>query len=708
MRAENTKKTSKIVLFGNPNSGKSSLFNALTGLKQRVGNYSGVTVESKKGVIKNTHIEVIDFPGCYSLKPRSKDEEHALQNLIELIQNEEVTTIICVVDAANIKRSLFLYSQLKDIFSSVIVCLNMNDIAQKKGIKFDIPALEKKLGSPIVQIHARSRKGIDQLIKTLKNTSAGTGLGSILEGKLNGVASGILKRYDTVNHWLDDTTFKKGEKFALGRFDNILLHPIYGLIIFGLVLFVMFQSIFWLASFPMDGIEWLFETLQSGLAKLLPNFLITRFLLDGLLPALAGIMVFIPQIFLLFLFIEFMENTGYLTRVSFLLDSVLQKMGMNGKSIIPLMGGFACAVPAIMATRTIKNKRERLITLLIIPFLTCSARLPIYVLITALVIPDTTAFGIFHYQGLVMFGLYIAGTLMALASAFTLNKILKREKEPSSIYEVPEFKGPDFKTIFIQLYLKIKTFIWDVGKVILVVSLIIYFLSSFTYSVEHGVFSEPKTVENSYLGKLGKSVEPIFKPLGYSWQIDVAILSSFAAREVFCSTLYTIYKLEDRPSFYVIEIPDEFADKPAVLEYRIEDSIVKNWSPRNTNKLDTLAFELGQPISIELTSNDNFQFLVRDEYNEVVFEGSYLNTQFESAEAGIVESLGREKKADGSRYFTLGVGMSILAFYLFALQCMSTLAITYRETKKWTVPTFQFILMFILAYISAFVMYQIF
>ncbi len=696
-----------IALVGNPNSGKTSLFNSLTGLNQKVGNFPGVTVDKKTGTIHLTEslqAELIDLPGTYSLYPRRADEWVAYKVLMHADKDIKPDVILLVADASNLKRNLLFCSQIIDLKVPVIVALSMNDIALKKGIKIDIEGLKKDLKVPVIAVNPRKEKGFTELKKALAeiadNTNTTTednfidvkGLAALpikqlqhilpqlsdyasihylinhenfpldnaLQEKIEQIeinnqfnpiktqASEILQRYQHIKEIIQKNVTEPNplqKKLFTDKIDNFLLHKTWGYVILFFVLFLLFQSIFWLARFPMDGIEWGFQQISTWLNQSLPEAWWSDLIINGLVAGLSGIMVFIPQIMILFGLITILEDSGYMARISFLSDKLMRKVGLNGKSVMPMISGFACAVPAIMSTRNIENKKERLLTILVTPLMSCSARLPVYTILISLVIDNKYYFGFLSLQGLVMMGLYLLGLIMALIVSYVLKSFINLKEKSFFILELPIYRPPRWKNVGITMLEKAKLFITDAGRIIMIISLLLWFLSSFgpnnktqqiekKYTTLTQQYPQQKAVlekqflseklQNSYAGILGKTIEPIIKPLGFDWKIGIALITSFAAREVFVGTMATLYSVEE---------------------------------------------------------NDN---------------------------ATLREKMQAAKKEDGTKVYTLASALSLLVFYVLAMQCMSTLAVVKRETKSWKWPVIQFIYMTGLAYSMSLIVYFLF
>jgi ferrous iron transport protein B len=685
----------RVALVGNPNIGKTTLFNKLCGLSQRTGNYPGVTVDKKKGEFsfEGNHVEVIDLPGINSLYPKSQDEELVTKYLLADQNKDFPDKIVFIVSALNLKRNLYLLDQVSDLKIPIILAVNMVDLSEKKGIFIDFKALSDHFNVPVVPISAKKNQGLDDLKKVMLEEVAPPKRtahfieeenGAILEEfqkmayhenkykvflrltqKLddnpqliqakeafirshevnirNLKKNAAILRYRFVNEGLSKAlTIDKSKAVDLtSRADRVLMHPIWGQVIFLLILLTIFQSIFWLASYPMDWIEMGFESLTNWSASALPKGYFNDLITQGLIPGIGGVVIFVPQITILFLLFSILEESGYMSRIIFLNDRLMQRFGMSGKSIVPMISGMACAIPAIMAARTIENSRERLITILVTPLLTCSARIPVYILVIALVIPDDEKVWIFNAQGLALMGMYLLGVLMTFVVALVLKGILKPVYKSYLLLEMPDYLMPDFKNVGIRVWTNVKSFVWNAGKIIVATAIILFVLATnggdkFQQAEEYIAENyselsqeEQQTqlssyqIENSYLGQIGKTIEPAIQPLGYDWKIGISLISSLAAREVFVGTISIIYAIDSDET-----IP-------------IRDRLKQERDPTT-----------GLPI------------------------------------------------------FGLATSISLLLFYAFALQCMSTVAVTYKETKsvKWT--TIQFVYMTALAYFAALIAYQ--
>lgn len=696
-----------IALLGNPNSGKSSLFNHLTGLNQKVGNFPGVTVEKKIGYTNLPGLgqtEVIDLPGIYSIYPRSLDERIVAEVLLDHHSPNSPQKIVVVVDATNIKRGLLLLTQVLDMGLPTVLALNMMDLAAKAGVSYDFLKLAEKLGVAVVPINARKGEGMEALKKEIFNAQARSigpvfpiwkeaqapiqqlrerlrldndyeayqfleqpqSLGFLTKdaqkvvedirkesnffpGKFQGAET--IQRYGFIQDLLNEATLKQADyawKNFSHRLDRILTHKVWGYLIFFAVLFLVFQSVFAWASYPMDFIDGLFASLSTWLTTTLPDGALTRLFAEGIIPGLGGIVMFVPQIAILFAFISVLEETGYMARVVFLMDKIMRKFGLNGKSVVPLMSGMACAIPAIMATRTIDNWKERTITIFVTPLMSCSARIPIFTILIALIVPHTKVIGFFNLQGLALMALYLLGFTAALVSAWLMKKLISVKERSYMMMELPTYRLPKGSNVGLTIVEKTKSFVVEAGKVILAISVVLWVLASYgpgdkVERAEEYVMQETANMrlteqglqdriaafklENSYAGVIGKAIEPAIKPLGYDWKIGIALITSFAAREVFVGTMATIYSIGRAGE---------------------EDE-------------NTIKSRMQAEINPET----------------------------------------------GETRFTPAVGLSLLVFYTFAMQCMSTIAIVYRETKGWKWPMIQLAYLSGLAYLSALLVYQL-
>jgi ferrous iron transport protein B len=699
-----SKKDIKVALIGNPNTGKTSLFNQLTGLTQKVGNYPGVTVDKKQGTCKLSPTQnaiITDLPGTYSINPTSVDESIVLKTLLKKDIKESPDVILVVADVENLKRNLLLFSQIKDLEIPTVLAINMVDQMSRKGISIDLTALKEELNTEVVLISARKNQGIEAVKAAIIKCHVAAKATPMCDNKkidpayfdalkainpnytlyelwlmvtqknfpeaitkqekeqllsFNEDVSKLRKyqhketiyRYQEINKVLKKTYLVDKSKATdvRAKLDKVFTHKIFGYFIFLLVLLLIFQAIFDWSSLPMDLIDTTFAELADFTRGNLPAGVLSDLIVEGIIPGIGGVIIFIPQIAILFLFIAVLEETGYMSRVVFLMDKIMRRFGMNGKSVIPLISGTACAIPAIMATRTISSWKERLITILVVPFTTCSARLPVYAILISLIIPDTKIFGFYNLQAFTLLMLYALGFGTAILGAYILQKTLKIKSSSFFVVEMPNYKLPSVKNVLFDVLEKTKAFVLGAGKIILALSIVLWFLAS--NGPESYKNAEQNTIEkvanknletaelqqkiaaakleNSYIGIMGKSIEPVIRPLGYDWKIGIALITSFAAREVFVGTLATIYSVGS---------DDE-----------------------NTTTIKEK---------------------MRSEINP----------------------------ATGKKIFNFPAGMSLLVFYAFAMQCMATLAIVKRETKTWKWPLIQLFGMTGLAYICSLIVFQI-
>lgn len=643
----------RLGLIGNPNTGKSSIFNLLTGLRQHVGNFPGVTVDKKYGSFSHgdKEYELIDFPGTYSIYPRSADEKVVYDSLINTESETRPQALLVVVDAANLERNLLLFSQVYDLQLPTVMILNMVDIADRKNLKIDIEGLKERFpDAEVVSTNARIKSGKNRIleaIETLKVRSGHRLNNSEIAGPddISMQERETLERQQLLRTLVRDVVQEeKQEETFSSKLDKILVHPILGYLIFGLVLITIFQFIFTFANLPMDLIDGAFANLSDYVSGVMPEGVFTDLLTQGIIPGIGGVVIFIPQIALLFFFIGILEESGYLARVVFIMDRLMRPFGLNGRSIVPLMSSVACAIPGVMAARTIPNRKERLITVLVAPLMSCSARIPVYTLLIALVIPEQKVFGFMNVQGLVLFGLYMLGIVMALIVAMLLNAFILKKEKGSLILEMPSYKLPRLSNLGLTVWEKVRVFVWDAGKIILAISIILWVLATYGPSdriekagieaaqiaqqmdlsaEETDQFVSSKKLENSYIGIIGKTIEPVITPIGYDWKIGISLVTSFAAREVFVGSMATIYAVQD-------------------------DS--ENTAP-------------------------------------------------------LLDKMRREKRTDGSPVYSLATGVSLMVFYVFAMMCMATFAVVKRETKSWKWPLVQVVYMGGLAYLGAYIAY---
>lgn len=645
----------KIALFGNPNTGKSSLFNRLTGLRQHVGNFPGVTVDKHSGFlnINGKELELIDFPGTYSIYPRSKDEE-VVYNVISDSKNPNFPEkVIVVLDSTNLERNLLLFTQIYDLGLETALILNMTDVAARNGFEINISALEQAFPeTKIIRTNARIGTGLSELKEWMAQDSAPRETNpSALKAMtdLSAQMADTNARFERIKEIVSKVVSKKVTEAGFSsKLDKWLIHPIFGYLIFLIILLVIFQTVFTLASYPMDWIDLGTSSLASWLGNIMPEGVFTSLIVDGVIPGIGGVLIFIPQIALLFFMLSILEETGYMSRVVFITDKLMRPFGLNGKSVVPLLSSAACAIPGIMATRTISSWQERLTTILVAPLISCSARLPVYTLLIALVIPSKIIFGFLNLQGLVLFALYLLGVISALLVALVIKQFFRRKKELSVfLLEMPAYKSPRWGNVGIEVFEKVKIFVFDAGKIILAISIILWALASFGPGNDMEKYSKlvqaPKIqteqstadyeskiasvkLEHSYMGHLGKFIEPVIQPLGYDWKMGISLLTSFAAREVFVGSLATIYSVH------------EVDDNPKQL----------------------------------------------------------------------IDKLKIQKRDDGTPTYTLASGLSLLVFYVFAMQCMATLAVVKRETKSWKWPIIQVGYMGVLAYFGAYITFILF
>jgi ferrous iron transport protein B len=682
-------KMTTVALIGNPNSGKTSLFNSLTGLNQKVGNFPGVTVDKKVGtcqLLNKSKVNVIDLPGTYSLYAKSSDEQVVTDILTDPGNKDYPDILVVIADASNLKRNLLLLAQVIELGIPTILALNMMDLAERMGRGNKLEILAKEFMVPVVAINARRGIGIDQVKLAIQNDIPVRDRSFldvfelitpevkakiekvtlppylvlhqlIAEKEIDDAAAQSIQtkdttlRYGKINRILKKAevpTQQKGLKIYTDKIDAILTHKIWGYAIFIAILFIIFQAIFSWASWPMDLIDNYVTWISQWIGANSPPGVFTDLLKDGVVPGVGGVLIFIPQIALLFAFIAILEESGYMSRVVFLMDKLMRKFGLNGKSVVPLISGMACAIPAIMATRNIENLKERLITIFVTPLVSCSARLPVYTILIALVIPEQRLFGFMNIQGLVLLGLYLIGFSSAILTAWLFKFLVKTEQRSFLIMELPTYKLPRWRNVGLSILEKVKAFTFEAGKIIVAISIVLWVLASYgpadqmdngeevvMASFDGKGFTESEfndrlaayKLEHSYAAVLGKSIEPLIRPLGYDWKMGIALVTSFAAREVFVGTMATLYSIQSA------------ADDEASLREKMKKEI---------------------------------------------------------------------NPTTGKPTFTLPVGLSLMVFYVFAMQCMSTLAVTYRETKGWKWPLLQTLYMTLLAYVSAYAIFNLF
>lgn len=701
-----SKAVQQIALVGNPNAGKTTLFNALTGLNQKVGNFPGVTVDKKTGSYKHADgsvSSIIDLPGIYSLSPKSADEQVSCEVLMDMHHENHPDIIVLVLDASNLKRNLFLATQVLDLKIPAIIALNMHDVAEQSGISINVDQLSEILSVPVFAINAKKGKGLENIKNHLlegKTSSANffnhqSTLTSELNAKLEDLLKGLspfanykLAVNNNKYHWITDKKQQLNDLFnaynldakqqdileiseryktispillrvqsvanqdsgplaRTTKLDQWLTHPFWGYIAFLSVFFVVFQAVFTVATIPMDWIDAAMAWIGESVGNALPAGMINDFIVNGIIAGIGGIVIFVPQIAILFGLIELLEETGYMARVSFLNDRLLRAVGMNGKSVVPLVSGFACAVPAIMAARSIENWKERLITIMVTPLMSCSARLPVYVFLVSFIVPDNYLLGFISLQGLFMLGLYMLGILLSGFVAYIFHIIIRNDFGSSFLLELPTYRLPRWKNVGLTMWTKGLTFVTEAGKIILLISVILWGLSSFGPSEERNQITEnfqqqiklnpenenslttemnSELLRHSYAGLMGRAIEPAIRPLGFDWKMGIAIISSFAAREVFVGTMSIIYSVEGG------------ADNISDLQEKMKGEINPN---------------TGQPLMSVATAS------------------------------------------------------SLLIFFVIAMQCMSTLAITKRETNSWKWPAIQFGYLTALAYFASLITYQL-
>ncbi len=653
----NPKKIERIAIVGNPNTGKSTIFNWLTGLNQHVGNFPGVTVDRKSGKysFKDQSFEVIDLPGTYSIFPRSEEERIVRDLLLSPTDNDYPDLVIYVADRTQWERNLLLFTQLYDLGIPLLLVKTMSDMDGLWNSSQHPIWQERHI--PVVDVNGRTGQGIEQLKEAIFNFQNAVDLRKpIVEGDLRNIQNdleGQVENTQKMYAWIKENFPLKGAKakeklFHKSKWDSLLIHPVWGYLIFALVLFVIFQFIFRFASAPMDAIDGWFVQLSGVVKESLPSGIFIDLISEGLIPGIGGVVTFVPQIAFLFFFLSILEETGYMSRVVFIMDKLVRPFGLNGKSVVPLMSSVACAIPGIMSARTISNGRDRLITILVAPLMSCSARIPVYTLLISLVIPEGNILGWIDFKGLVLFALYALGLISALLMSVVFKWILKSKQEGFMVMEMPSLKPPLMRQVGITVVEKVKVFIVDAGKVIIALSIVLWAMASFgpTERLEiarQNILQRAQTeslnaeetssllatakLENSYIGILGRAIEPVIAPLGYDWKMGIAIITSFAAREVFVGSMATIYS-----------VGQDFED--------------------NSRLLDRM----------------------RNDYNEQLQRPTY----------------------------NVASGLSLMVFYVFAMQCLATFAVVQRETTSWKWPIIQVIYMGLLAYLTALITYNIF
>ena len=542
-------RSARVALVGNPNSGKTALFNALTGAHQKVANYAGVTVERKEGLIRladGRTMSVLDLPGTYSLRARSPDEEVTRDAVLGKLAGEETPdVIVAVADATNLRLVLRLVLELKAVGRPMVLALNMYDIAQRQGLRIDLERLSTELGVPVVPTTATRKRGIDDLIATIE-TSAGA-LSATADSAWIAPDAEALRGKAREAERIMKACVRPPERpdTLTGRIDSVLLHPVGGLLILMALLFVMFQAVFTWATPLMDGIEASLGAVGGWVAAAMPDGIWQSLIVDGLISGVGSVLVFLPQILILFLFIILLEDFGYMARAAFLMDRIMGGAGLHGRAFIPLLSSFACAIPGIMAARVIDSKRDRLTTIMVAPLMTCSARIPVYTLIIAAFIPNETVWGFASLQGLVMFGLYAAGIVSALVVSFVIRKVFWRGAVEPFMMELPAYKMPDLKSVLFNLWLRARIFLERAGRIILPLMIIVWALSTFPYPPEGATLP---AIDYSFAGQMGHALEPLFAPIGFNWQMVIALIPGMAAREVAVAALGTVYAVADAES----------------------------------------------------------------------------------------------------------------------------------------------------------------
>ncbi|MFN3511557.1 MAG: ferrous iron transporter B [Phenylobacterium sp.] len=531
-----------VALVGNPNSGKTALFNALTGARQKVANYAGVTVERKEGLVRSPAgrtIHVLDLPGTYSLRARSPDEAVTRDAVLGRLAGEvPPDVVVCVADATNLRLVLRLALELKQVGRPMVLALNMYDIAQRQGLRIDLEGLSREIGAPIVTTVATRKRGIEDLVGQVDALIAAGALAS--ENTWREPSAAEIRQAHAEAQRLVRTYVRPPERpdTWTGRVDSVLLHPAAGLAILLALLFLMFQAVFAWATPAVDGIDAGFAALGELAGAHIQSELLRSLIADGLIAGVGSVLVFLPQILILFLFIILLEDFGYMARAAFLMDRIMGGAGLHGRAFIPLLSSFACAIPGIMATRVIDSKRDRLTTILVAPLMTCSARIPVYTLIISAFIPNETVGGIFNLQGLVMFGLYATGIVSALAVSFVIRKVFWRTAVEPFLMELPTYKLPDPMNVIRNLLLRAQIFISRAGRIILPLMVLIWFLSTFPYPPEG---AQGPAIDYSFAGMIGHAIQPILAPIGFNWQMSIALVPGMAAREVAVATLGTVY-----------------------------------------------------------------------------------------------------------------------------------------------------------------------
>ncbi len=653
----------QFALVGKPNSGKSSLFNLLTGLNQKIGNYSGVTIEKKSGKVDG--MDVVDLPGIRSLKSVTAEEFIPKKAILEYADSQAPVLFVC--NGMMLEDNMMLFTEMADLQIPMVLVINFKDDLEKNNIEVDAAKMAVQVGCPVILMNSRNGDGMDDLKKAIKENkfqvpnavcrslydefsedTVGNNFQALLTStstnKSEVFENDFIKRQKIVNNIIDSTTksLENRNDFldSSRSIDKILLHPVWGLLIFLAIILVLFQSVFFLSGYPMDWIDAGFASLSELANNNISSEWLASLVSDGIIAGLGGVLIFIPQIAILFFFLSVLEQSGYLSRISFLSDRVLSKFGLSGQSVIPLMSSWACAIPAIMSAKTITDTKERMAVIFASPLMTCSARLPVYTILIAIMFPSEGT-GFFNAQGVMLFGLYLLGLVATLLVAYLTQRRSTLKTVPLFSLELPVYRIPNWRNVFYNVYQKTKSFVVDAGKVIFVVSIILWFLLSYspkkqsfldeqyqisqTQNQDQNISRDAFDLEYSYAGYMGKFIEPVIKPLGFDWKIGIALISSFAAREVFVGALSTIYSVGSE-----------------------EEGLIKTRMQNEINP-DT-----------------------------------------------------------GKKRFNIGTCLSLLLFYVFALQCMSTMAVVRKEVGNWKYPVIQFVIMLVMAYVAAWLGYTLY
>ncbi len=619
----------RVALAGNPNCGKTALFNAMTGGRQKVGNYPGVTVERKEGSLttpSGLRVSLLDLPGAYSLDARTPDEQITRDVLLGQVRDEAMPAVlVAVADATNLERNLGLALELRSLGRPVVLALNMMDLAKRRGLELDLEILSRELGVKVVPTVAVRREGVRELLGEIERTLGADAMEVRTPANrpvwTRATADEVRERFQEVDRVVAAAT-RRHVRPALwtDRIDRVVVHPLYGSLILLALLTVLFQAVFSWSAVPSDALEAGIGWLGQSLGALLPEGALRSLLVDGLIAGVGSVLVFLPQILILFLFILMLEDSGYMARAAFLMDRVMGRVGLHGRAFIPLLSSYACAIPGVMATRTIENPRDRLTTILVAPLTTCSARLPVYALLVAAFIPNVAIVGPLRLPGLVMLGLYGLGIASTLVMAVVFRRTILRGPKPPLLLELPTYKWPSLKNVWLGLWDRARLFVRRAGTVILSLSVIVWFLASYPKAPEGS--TEP-AIHYSFAGRIGHAIEPVLQPLGFDWRVGVALVPGFAAREVMVSALATVYAVEAKG-----DASSEDAEAEA-----LGGILAKEWS--------------------------------------------------------------------------IATALSLLVWYVFAMQCLSTLAVVKRETNSWRWPAFMLTYLTALAYGGSWVTYRL-